>query len=209
MNNSTVLHKTSDAVADESGNTRRLYGIVEFKQPLLCQTEALGSVFQIRIGQAQGHFELPSLPIESGRPSDPLHEPLVPPASAKTWKSGDRQMLWGRRFVNQYPGGLPEISRALLQFDVLPDQVAEISTSVYEHFREWKTRLFDGFDLFGSRWIPTGARVHSSIQDDLDLFLWNKSGKPERPYPDGQISVCTPTTSSLLEVALTQPQFRD
>ena len=209
MNNAPVLHESSDAVANERGNTRRLYGIVEFKEPLLCQTEALGSVFQIRIGRAEGHFELPALPIDSGRPSDPLHEPLLPPVGAKTWKDGNREMSWGRRFFHQYPSGLPEIQRALLQFDVFPDQVAEISNSVYQHFGEWKTRLFDGFDLFSSRWIPTGASLNSSIPDGLDLFLWNECGKPERPYTGGQVSVCTPTISSLLEVALTRPQFRD
>lgn len=209
MNNAPVPHESSDAAAEERGNARRLYGIVEFKQPLLCQTEALGSVFQIRIGQAEGQFELPALPIDSGRPSAPLREPLMPPANAKNWKEGSREILWGRRFVNQYPSGLPEIQRALLQFDVFPDQVAEISNSVYHHFEEWKTRLFDGLDLFSSRWIPTGASLNSSIPDGLDLFLWNECGKPERPYTGGQISVCTPTISSLPEVPLTRLQFRD
>lgn len=194
---------SSVAPTDKRCTTRRLYGIIEFKSPLFCRAEVLGRVFPVRVGQTVGSLELPSSPIDSGRPPDPLSEPLIPPTDAKTWKHGDTQILWGRRFANQYPDGHPEVRRALLQFDVLPDQLVEVSDNVYQNFEKWKTRFFEGLDLFSTRWLPNEARVSGSRPSDLDLFVWNERGKQDHPYTELPISICLPIGRDL-DAAISQ-----
>ncbi len=184
MSNQFQRGESSAASTDMRCTTRRLYGIIEFNSPLFCHAELLGNVFSVRIGQAEGHLELPSSPIELDGPPDPFRLPLVPPADAKTWKQGDAGIFWGRRFVNQYPGGYPEVQRALLRFDVLPDQVVETSNTVYQNFEGWKTRFLEGLDLFSMRWLPRGERVPNPRPSGLDLFVWNEQGKQDHPYTE-------------------------
>ncbi|WP_139019230.1 MULTISPECIES: hypothetical protein [Acidovorax] len=199
--------ETSDAVSAGNLAAVRIYGIVKFEQPLLCLKEVLGTSFPICIGGVQGHFEFPSEPIESGRPADPLREPLVPPKDAKTWRQGDPPILWGLRHAYQYPDGHPEVLRALLWFDTIPDKTAELSTAVYQNFDRWRTRLFDGFDLFSTRWFANSTTVVSPSPGDLNLFVFDQSGKQERPYKKKGTQVAVYEDPAAPDPALTQTQI--
>ena len=191
-----------------TGTTTRLYGIVKFEEPLLCHKDLLGNTFPVCIGGVDGQLQLPISPIESGRPADPLREFLLPPRDAKAWKQGEAPIRWGRRYANQYPNGHPDIWRMLLRFDLPPEDVSNLSTLVHQNFKLWRTRFFEGLDLLSTRWLVDSCVIQSSQPEDLDLFIWNQSGKVERPDIKEPVRIIS-ISSSKPDPALTHAHLLD
>lgn len=191
-----------------TGARTRLYGIVKFEEPLLCHKDLLGNTFPVCVGGVDGQLELPIGPIETGRPADPLREFLLPPRDAKAWKQGEAAIRWGRRYANHYPNGHPDVWRMLLWFDLPPEDVSSLSTRVHQNFNQWRTRFFEGLDLLSTRWLVDSYVVLNSEPEDLDLFIWNQSGKVERPYVQATVEVIS-SYSSNPDPALTQSHFLD
>ena len=191
-----------------TGAITRLYGIVKFEEPLLCHKDLLGNTFPVCVGGVDGQLELPIGPIESGRPADPLREFLLPPGDAKAWKQGEAPIRWGLRYANQYPNGHPEIWRMLLWFDVPTENVSSLSTRVHRNFEQWRTRFFEGLDMLSTRWLVDSYVVQSSEPEGLDLFIWNQSGKVERPFTRAPVTIISPNSSNP-DPALLQSHFLD
>ena len=112
-----------------------LLGIVTFSTELFCAKDALGQSVNVCIGAVPGKLTLPFLPQWRDKEDDPLHKPLLGPPAARNWKRGDTPFTWGSPC--SYPNGDSLVERALLEFNVEPNDCRTRAQEIYKSFPDW------------------------------------------------------------------------
>jgi HEPN domain-containing protein len=180
------------------------YGLLELDPPLECVKEVLGQKYQVSIGSVSGYLEVPSQALwGADSRSDPLRVPLEPPASAATWKCGDQPLMWG--FPMQYPDGWSRVSKALLVFEVEPNQRSHQAAKVHAGFFDWYVLLRQYLELIKKQCWEPSIQVHEH-QGNLDLFWWASDGRPNRSYKRDSPSI-TVSMHTTAEHLLTPDQL--
>ena len=143
-------------------------GIVDFSTALFCAKDALGQPVDISVGGHAGILTLPSLPDWKEKEEDPLHEPLLGPIRARTWKRGDTLIHWGMPW--SFPGGDAGVERALMEFQIR-DNHETAAQQIYGGFYHW-LKLFEQYvTLFTTQ--NTRSYVIGGEVDRIQLFTNN------------------------------------
>ena len=150
-----------------------LVGIVTFSTELFCAKDALGNSVNVHIGAVLGKLTLPFLPQWRDKEDDPLHKPLLGPPAARNWKRGDTPIIWG--WPCSYPNGDSLVERALLEFNVEPNDCRIRAQRIYRSFSDWLD-LFHEYVVLLTR-QNTRCRVSGGTgPGDLELLLQDSDG---------------------------------
>ena len=176
MTSPTVTHEPNETAI----GLRRLYGIVDLGEPIICAPNVLGAVKTISIGGVSGFLEMPQLPDWSTRTTEPLWTtPLTPPVNALTWKTGDQPIEWG--VPTTFPSGISRVEKVLLTFDIEECELTSSGTAIHAEFDRWLSLFVDYVELMTKQLRSQQVR-YSSQCGELNLFCWSRDNKPERPY---------------------------
>lgn len=179
------------------------YGVVEFDTPIHCTKETLGSRRPVLVGGVSGTLELPSPPgWGADKPDDPLRVPLTAPVAA-SWKQGEQPMHWGS--PTHFPNGWGRVEKALLTFELPPDEMSTLAASIHRGFAHWY-KLFEQYLELLTRQRSFPRIEMEAYPSQLDLFRWGRDGKAERSY-EREPHAVTVFTSSTDEHHLKPLQF--
>jgi hypothetical protein len=170
-----MTHGATDPTHDDVS----LFAIVDLGEEMVFARDALGHREHVTIGGIGGALETPSLPDWAHAPDDPLHEPLIAPMAARTWKRGDVPIYWGRPCA--YPAGLARPQAALIEFIVPASKLRDHSASVSRTFSTWHSSFVDFYELLTKQPLHA-SQIVSSHSEALDLFVWGDGKHQVRPY---------------------------
>ena len=165
---------------------QQIYGIIELDPPIICSKEVLGSSEPVIVSGVRGRLELPHAPDWSAPSENPTRDPLRPPEIARTWKQGDRLMIWG--FPESYPNCVSRVERMLLLFELPEQEVSASATLIYRGYSKWWSLFNDYFELITRQRRSRNQRIDVDAHN-FDLFRWGSDNQPERPYTKEPIKI--------------------
>lgn len=157
----------------------KIFGLIEFSEPLYCAPDSLGQSVAIKIAGYKGTLTLPSLPEWSKDKTDPLHMPLIAPPPAKTWKGGGELLTWGRPF--SYPSGHSEVYLALIEFFEELENAEAIAQKIYQASEQW-LELFEAYKTLYTKQHTRSRIFVIGGSNRIELLLEVDSEIKELPY---------------------------
>ncbi|MBU2522885.1 MAG: hypothetical protein KKE23_01180 [Nanoarchaeota archaeon] len=167
---------------------KKIYGIINFSEPILFSGEALGNCYNISIGRQNGKLILPSLPKWAENEKDPLSKELIAPEITASWKRGEKQLYWGSPLI--YPSGESRVYSLLLLFEIEEALQEQIITNLYNGYPVW-IELFKVYtELFTQQKSKKRFYIKNADPEDrLELYYQDDSKIKMCHYNNKGISV--------------------
>jgi len=165
--------------SEQSSHLKRIYGIVDLYDEIVCSHEVLGHIEVISIGGVEGLLKFPQLPCWPPPNPEDLHLLLLTgPDPAQKWKRGD-PIYWGRQ--SQYPKGNSRLMRLLLEFSVKEAEEKLFANKIAKSYSKWMSLFVDYFELITKQKMKSRTSIVNSMQG-LDLICWNADGSSYEPH---------------------------
>lgn len=172
--------------SEQSSNLKRIYGIVDLDDEIVCSHELLGHIEVISIGGVEGLLKFPQLPCwPPPNPEDPHLLLLTGPDPAQKWKRGD-PIYWGRQ--SQYPKGSSRLMRLLIEFSVNEAEEKLSANKIAKKYSKWMSLFVDYFELITKQKVRSRTSIVNSMQG-VDLICWNADGTTYEPHDSEPIQI--------------------
>lgn len=169
---------------------KKIYGIVELPDTIICSPDVLGSSISIRIGDVPGSLMLPSLP---PLPSIDDRGKLIAPGDAVQWSETE----WGKIAIS--PRGISYVCKILLCFEVAASALHSEGEKINSHFGAWYGLWFDYLRLHTKQEKKLPFYIKTK-EEDLYLFYIDENFKSAKPYRNTpkRLTIDLPSESSAL-----------
>lgn len=169
---------------------KKIYGIIELPDTIVCSPDVLGSSINICIGDVSGSLMFPSLP---PLPNIDDRGELIAPGDAVQWRATE----WGKIAIS--PLGVSYVNKILLCFEVAASSLHSEGEKIYSNFGTWHGLWFNYLCLQTKQGKKRPFYTKTK-EEDLNLFYIDKNFKSARPYHHrpGTLYLDLPSESSAL-----------
>jgi HEPN domain-containing protein len=175
---------------------KKIYGIIELPDTIVCSSSVLGSSISICIGGVSGRLMFPSLPpLPSLPPSPDTYDDgkLIAPGDAIQWS----ETKWGK--IAMYPQGVSYVYKMLLCFEVVAAELHSEGKKIHSNFEEWYG-LWLNYVRLQTKQEKLPPVYTKTREEDLYLFFIDDELKSSKLYSDklNTLNINLPSESSAL-----------